>query len=381
VIRDAQLEIVLAASGTGLWSWDVRTGVLTWSDAIYRQHGLDPDAPAPTFKQYLDTIHPEDRSGFLAALQEAADGGRPLDLEFRIVWPDGSVHWTRGSGRLFRDAAGRPVRMLGTGQDVTERRRVEAQRDRLALEERNAAAFREAFIDVISHELRTPITTILGATQLLVRERSALDAATRASLFVDVRAESERLHRLVEDLLVLSRVERGRLVVENEPLELRRLVPRIVARTSAGRAKDITIEIERDLPIAAGEATYVEQVLRNLLGNAAKYTIRGTPIRVDVRHAGDEVEIRVIDDGPGIPTASLPHLFELYFRDPERARLASGSGIGLYVCASLVQAMGGRIWAMPGPGGGSEFAFTLRVLRGDDVDRRGDDVDRPDTPM
>ena len=373
-IGDPELEVVLAASGTGFWDWDVTTGVLTWSEAIYRQHGLDPSGPAPTFEQYLKTIHPVDRPVFHAALQEAVDGGRPLDLEFRILWPDGSVHWTRGSGRLFRDADGRPARMLGTGQDVTERRRVEEQRDQLALEERREATFREAFIDVISHELRTPITTILGATQLLARQRSGLDAATRASLFADVRAESERLHRLVEDLLVLSRVERGRLVVENEPLELRRLVQRIVARTAGERAGDITIEIERDLPIAAGEATYVEQVLRNLLGNAAKYTTPGTPIRVDVRHQGDDVEIRVIDGGPGIPTSSLPRLFELYYRDPEHARMASGSGIGLFVCASLVQAMGGRIWAMPGPGGGSEFGFTLRVLR-------ADEVDRTDTPL
>ena len=374
-IRDAQLEMVLATSGTGLWDWDVRTGALTWSEAIFRQHGLDPGAPAPTFERYLETIHPDDRPGFLAALQEAADGGRPLDLEFRVLWPDGSVHWTRGSGRLFRDAAGQPARMLGTGQDVTERRRVETQQDQLVLEERRVAAFREAFIDVISHELRTPITTILGATELLARPRSALDAATRASLFTDVRAESERLHRLVEDLLVLSRVERGRLVVMNEPLELRRLVRRIVARTSGNRAEDISIEVEPEVPIAAGEATYVEQVLRNLLGNATKYTTPGTPILVDVRHQRDDVEIRVIDDGPGIPAASLPRLFELYYRDPEHARQASGSGIGLYVCASLVEAMGGRIWAKPGPdGGGSEFGFTLRVLR-------ADEVDRADTPM
>ena len=85
-----------------------------------------------------------------------------MRLDFRVVWPDGSVHWTQGAGRVLRDAGGRAISMIGTGQDITERRRVEEQRDQLLLEERRAGEFREAFIDVISHELRTPITTILG---------------------------------------------------------------------------------------------------------------------------------------------------------------------------------------------------------------------------
>lgn len=372
-LRDARLEMVLSASGTGLWEWDYATGELTWSEAIYRQHGRDPGEPAPTFDAYLSMIHPADRSRLLAALQEVIDGGRPFDLEFRIVWPDGSVHWTRGSGRLFRDRDGRPARMIGTGQDVTARRALEEQRQRLADEERRTAEFREAFIDVISHELRTPITTILGAAQLLDRPAGSLSEQTQRALLADIRAESERLHRLVEDMLVLSRVERGRLVVESEPLELRRLLDLVVSRAAGTRAADITVRVEPELPIAAGEATYVEQVLRNLLGNAAKYTPAGSPIIVCASLDGDDVAIRVLDEGPGVPEASMPRLFDLYYRDPEQARVVSGSGIGLFVCASLVNAMGGRIWVATRDRG-SEFGFTLPALS-------VDDVDRPDTSL
>ncbi len=271
-----------------------------------------------------------------------------------------------------------PISMIGTGQDITERRRVEEQRDQLLLEERRAGEFREAFIDVISHELRTPITTILGLTQILARPGRADDPASRAALLEDVRAESERLHRLVEDLLVLSRAERGRLVIDAEPLQPRRLIERIVAQEAPDLPSlHIETRLGPDLPVVAGEGTYVEQIVRNLLGNAAKYTPVGTKVVIDARRDDSVVEIRVTDDGPGIPDESLRRVFDLFYRDPDSARAVAGSGIGLFVCRSLVEAMGGRMWALRPPGGGSEFGFTLRVLEADELDAEEPDERHP----
>jgi PAS domain S-box-containing protein len=367
--RDARLELMLAASGTGFWEWDVESGELTWSEAIFRQHGIEPSAHAPEYGVYLDTIHPDDRATFESAIQSALESAGSFDMDFRIVWPDGSVHWTHGAGRVFRDDAGRPVRMIGTGQDITERRRLIEDRDRLLADERRAGEFREAFVDVISHELRTPITTILGLTQILARPGRSDDDASRAALLEDVRSESERLHRLVEDLLVMSRVERGRLIIEAEPLEPRRLLERIVAHEARELPSiTVTTELERDLPIVAGEATYVEQIVRNLLNNAAKYTPPGSHVVVSARTHDGAVEVRVSDDGPGIPPESLERVFELFYRDPHSSRSVAGSGIGLFVCASLVDAMGGRIWASQSPDGGSEVGFTLRALEPDPAD-------------
>ncbi|MGZ9276053.1 MAG: ATP-binding protein [Candidatus Limnocylindrales bacterium] len=370
--RDQRLEFMLAASGTGFWEWDIGTGRLDWSEAIFSQNGLESAEAAPSFDAYLDTIHPDDREAFQSAVAATLEAGAPLDLEFRIVWPDGSVHWTHGAGRLMRDDSGRPSRLLGTGQDITERHRMVEERDRLLGDERHAREFREAFVDVISHELRTPITTILGLTQILSRRGRIDDEDSRMALLDDVRSESERLHRLVEDLLVLSRVEHGRLVVEAEPLQPRRLLERIIAQ-EAPELPGITVEprLDHDLPIVAGEATYVEQIVRNLLGNAAKYSPAGTTVIVSARRNDNAVEVRIMDNGPGIPEGSLSRIFELFYRDPDSARTVAGSGIGLFVCASLVEAMGGRIWASRRPEGGSEIGFTLRALEGDAVDADG----------
>jgi PAS domain S-box-containing protein len=283
--RDERLELMLSASGTGFWEWDVESGALTWSDAIFRQHGLEPAPEAPGFVAYLDMIHPDDRAAFESAIGSTVEGGADtFELDFRIVWPDGSVHWTHGAGRLFRDETGRPVRMIGTGQDITERRRILEDRDRLLDDERRAGAFREAFVDVISHELRTPITTIMGLAQILARPGRADDESSRMALLEDVRSEAERLHRLVEDLLVLSRVERGRLEVEAEPIEPRRLLDRIVSHEARELPTiEVETDLEPDLPIVAGESTYVEQIVRNLLNNAAKYTPAGTRVSVSAR--------------------------------------------------------------------------------------------------
>jgi PAS domain S-box-containing protein len=369
--RDERLEIVLAASGTGFWEWDIRGGSLTWSDTIFRQHGLEPGSTAPSYEAYVETLHPDDRAAFRRAIEGVLASGDSFSQEFRLVWPDGSIHWTHGVGRVFRDAQGAAIRMVGTGTDITERRRLEAERDRLVSDERRAGTFREAFLEVISHELRTPITTILGLTQILSRRGRIADPEEQAGLIDDISDESERLHRLVEDLLVLTKAERGEFTIEAEPLELRRLLARIVDREATRLpGLSITAEIPRDLPVVAGEDIYVEQIVRNILGNAAKYTPLGTKVVVRATQEGDTVVIRVLDSGPGIDPETATRAFELFFRDPTSARSVAGSGIGLFVCASLVRAMGGRIWARPRPQGGSEFGFTLNVLSDDETTAR-----------
>src|SRR4029079_8300352 len=183
---------------------------------IFRQHGFEPGVAAPEFTVYLDTIHPDDRGAFESAVGSTMEPGGPdtFELDFRVVWPDGAIHWTHGAGRLVRDEDGESVRMIGTGQDITERRRILEDRDRLLDAELRAGAFREAFVDVISHELRTPITTIMGLAQILARPGRSDDEASRMALLEDVRSEAERLHRLLAGLTALRPARRGRLEIE-----------------------------------------------------------------------------------------------------------------------------------------------------------------------
>ncbi|HEY0442866.1 MAG TPA: ATP-binding protein [Candidatus Limnocylindrales bacterium] len=233
--------------------------------------------------------------------------------------------------------------------------------------ERQANALRDAFIGVISHELRTPITTIYGLTKMLRQRLDTLAPDVRAQAIEDVEAEADRLYRLVEDLLVLSRAERGRVESAMDPILVTHVIRRAVD-AEAGRwpTRTFTVEAPPELPPVLGEETYVEQVVRNLLTNAAKYSDSGTTIRVIAEATEAEVIVSVDDEGVGISDADAAHVFDLFYRSPLVARKASGAGIGLFVSRQLVEAMGGRIWARGRAERGSTVGFALPVHREDD---------------
>jgi signal transduction histidine kinase len=227
------------------------------------------------------------------------------------------------------------------------------------LEERER--LREAFIGMLSHELRTPVTTIYGAAKLLARSNPGGD---EHGLVGDIEEESDRLYRMVEDLLVLLRAERGQLELSVEPVLLQRLVP-IIVRDVERRFPAARIQVERaeDLPPVMTDPGPVRQVLNNLLTNAAKYG-GGSPIRVVLAQDGPMLCLAVEDQGPGFAAEEADRLFELFYRSGSTARMSAGTGIGLYVVRQLVLAMGGTVTAEPREGGGARFTINLPLAEG-----------------
>jgi signal transduction histidine kinase len=248
--------------------------------------------------------------------------------------------------------------------------------------QQRANALREAFIGVISHELRTPITTIYGLARVLRQRGDELSDEVRRQSIVDIEAESDRLYRLVEDLLVLSRAESGRVEFEAEPISLGRLVQRIV-EAEAERRPDRKFDIRQrpGMALIEAEPTYVEQVIRNLLTNAAKYSSTPDPIEIEMETTDEtvgggaltaagaerpEAIVRVLDRGIGIDDETSAHAFDLFFRTRDATRMASGAGIGLFVSRQLIEAMGGRTWLLPRDGGGTEAGFALPLAEVED---------------
>jgi PAS domain S-box-containing protein len=223
-----------------------------------------------------------------------------------------------------------------------------------------AEELRERFIGVLSHELRTPITSIFGGAQVLLRRGATLDSATRDELLTQVAGEAERLERMVENLLILARVERGADVVDVSPVLLQRIVPAVVAREhGTWPTMDLSVDVPQYLPPVAGDEASIALVLRNLISNAGKYAGPNATVRVSAAsEPSGQVSVHVLDDGPGIDPGEADSLFRLYFRSTS-STLAPGSGIGLFVCRELVSAMGGSAWARPGADGGAEFGFAL----------------------
>jgi two-component system sensor histidine kinase KdpD len=216
---------------------------------------------------------------------------------------------------------------------------------------------------MVSHELRTPITTILGNASVLVRRQNTLSPGERFESLSDLFVDAKRLNQIVENLLVLARLESGK-EVEAEPALVSRAIRRVLheARKS-NPGREYRFQGVKEEPIASGVEPYIEQVMRNYLSNAAKFSESGTRIDVTLKPCGDEVCVRVLDRGVGLAQDDIDHVFEPFYRSEKTAETTSGVGIGLTVCKRLIEAQGGRVWASARPGGGMEFGFSVPVVK------------------
>jgi len=237
----------------------------------------------------------------------------------------------------------------------------ESQRIQDAL--RVALEAKDEFLGVMSHELRTPITAIYGGARVLRSRGERLDDESKSRLMEDIEQESERLFRMVENLLVLSRLELGQ-EVSTEPVLVQRLVAKLTSAFQQRRpSRPLVVNIPDSLEPVAAEPHYLEQILRNLLSNADKYSPSANPIEVEACRRDDEADISVLDRGLGIPPEEIEFIFDRFYRSERTATQAAGIGLGLTVCKRLAEAQAGRIWARPREGGGLQVGVTLPLCK------------------
>jgi len=274
-----------------------------------------------------------------------------------LIFAWSADHELRPANRDLKRAIG------GITAQALERARLSAEQAAQISVLAEREVVRDAFLAVLSHELRTPVTTIYGASALLMRQQSPTDSAGLAH---DIHDEAERLRRIVDDLLVLSRSERGAIEMSPEPVLVQRTVTEVVNRIRR-RHPDAVINITADehQEAALADPTALNQVVTNLVTNAVKYAGAAGPIEVSVRQRSTDVLVTVDDSGPGL--GDQPEsVFELFHRAEHTRRQASGSGIGLYVARELIRAMDGEIGGSNRPQGGATFFFTLPLEDPDD---------------
>ncbi len=249
-----------------------------------------------------------------------------------------------------------------TGADLGRRVAARISAIYLTNELRAANEIKDQVLGLVSHELRTPLTTLKGNASVLRRRGNSLDQETLASVAADVERDAERLHSIVENMLVLARVG-GHRDIELEPLLLRRVAQSAV-REHAQRFPNVVVNMHLTVDVfpVLGHETYLRQVVTNLLSNATKYSPPGSSIDVYVERRDDEVALLISDRGFGIPEDALTRVFEPFFRADAHARLTSGVGLGLAVCRRLVEEQGGRIWAEAREGGGTTFGCAFPIL-------------------
>ena len=238
--------------------------------------------------------------------------------------------------------------------EETEQAQVRAETERL----------RNSLLSSVSHDLRTPLASITGAASTLIENEARLDAATRHDLLEALHEEADRLNRLVQNLLEMTRLEAGALVPHTAWHSVEEVVGAALGRFGKSLAeRPVTTRIPAELPLVPMDDVLIEQVLINLIDNAIKYTPPGTPIEVSAEETAGAVMVEVADRGPGLPPGEERLIFEKFHRtDP--APSVRGAGLGLAICEGIIQAHGGRIWAENRPGGGVALRFALPLKDG-----------------
>jgi PAS domain S-box-containing protein len=354
---DQRLNLALSSAEIGTWDWNIVTGKITWDDRMHDIFGLRRETYSGTYADFERFLHPDDVERVKDAVNSSLGSRDDFDIDYRVVWPNGSVRYITARAAVQRDDAGQPQRMSGVCLDISERKRAEEQLQSYAARLESTNRELEEFAYIVSHDLQEPLRTLSFFSDSLQTELgNALPEQSQQDLKFITNA-AERMQQLVRDLLALSRA--GRADLKRERVKLNECVQAALSAL-ATRLKETKAEIEvGELPEIYGDRTLLTQLFQNLIGNAVKFVGAKTP-RVCIsahQHDGSWV-VSVRDNGIGIKPEYAQKIFAPFQRLHAQAEY-EGTGIGLAICRKVVQRHGGKIWVESQPGEGSHFQFEL----------------------
>ncbi len=356
---EESMQLAMAIGAVGTWDWDMAGDRLQWSRSRFEVLGLEPTPTGEaSMAMWLNSIPNEDVPALQTEWQRALAARDVFRSEHRLRRVDGRLIWVSSAGRFFYDEAGEPVRFVGVFFDISRRKQAEE-----AL--RNADRRKDEFLAMLAHELRNPLAPIRNGLAIL--RVPGLAEGTRDRMLELMERQVQHMVRLVDDLLDVSRITRGKIELRREVVELRAVVrASLDALQPQFQAAEHAVRV--DLPPQAvlidADPTRIAQVVDNLLGNACKYTPDGGRVRVAVRVEGQEAVLTVEDNGIGIPAEMLDRVFDLFTQiDRTLGRAKGGLGIGLALVQQLVRMHGGSVQAeSEGIGRGARFTVRLPLL-------------------
>jgi PAS domain S-box-containing protein len=364
-LRDSeeQLRMAQQIAHLGGWYWDVVADEITWSEELFRIYGVGPDTFQPTLSGLLEKVHTQDRERLQHAVEQAMQTQEPYEVIHRVVRPSGEIRVLLARGEIITDGAGQVVAMQGTAQDITDQQQARDALQRYAneLEERNTEL--EQFAYVASHDLQEPLRMISSFLQLLERRYGEhLDETAKEYIRFAVDG-AKRMQRLIQDLLVYSRVgTRGKAF---QRVDLGVIVEEVLADLGTAIDESGANVKVGELPNLQADPTQMRQLFQNIIGNALKFRSERPPeIQVSaerIRENGSPVwRVAVQDNGIGIAPEHAERIFQIFQRLHTREEY-EGTGIGLAICRKIIERHGGRIWLDSHPDRGSTFYFTIPV--------------------
>ena len=351
-----RLTLATQAGGIGVWDWDLATDSLTCDERLLRLYGL-PLTDRPDMGALDAAIHPEDVDRLHAHVTTSLMSATNYEVEFRVVLPSGEVRHLRGAAGIQRDLDGAPVRVIGVTWDTTYLRR-------LAIDAQAASEAKTRFLATMSHEIRTPLNGVLGMAQVLAADEE-LTPEQRARVGV-IRDSGEALLAILNDILDLTKIEAGKLELEETTFDLGRLLAgahATFASIAAEKELALTVDVGDAAGAYRGDPTRLRQIVANLVSNALKFTPAGE-VRVSAGLSARGVAIQVSDTGIGIRPEALDKVFGSFTQaDSSVTRLHGGTGLGLAICRELAGLMGGELTVASEVGRGTTFTFEAPLRR------------------
>jgi len=386
---ELMLEKAQQIAQIGHWKLNSKSGEVQGSDELFQIFGLEREEA--TLDSFVEVVHPDDREMDVAAIQRGAEYGESWDIEHRVVCRDGTEKWVHAIGEANTDYEGNVFELIGTVQDITERKHADAElskyHDHLEelVEERtvdmqiardvaeHANAAKSEFLSRMSHELRTPLNAILGFEQLLRNNPEEPLTEMQADNISEIQQAGKHLLVLVNEVLDLSRIESGLMDVNIESVPIVPMIETCLSQLqplAAQRHIAIEFSFNKTCEVKA-DRTRLTQVLLNLLSNAIKYNSEGGQIQISCGPGNQQcLRVNVHDTGSGISEDQISRLFQPFERLETNGKVIEGTGIGLAVAKKLIEAMDGEIGVDSEPGKGSNFWFELPI--GDSVNNRSE---------
>ena len=363
-ISETKLRETQRLARLGTWEYNLDTHEIEWSEETFEIFGMDPNGAPPSFQEYVDTVHEDDREELLEKLRNLTERLEPYDIEVRHHTPDGRLIHVHGIAKPLFDKQ-HPNRVIGSVQDITKLKNFEEElrNARRAAEEANAA--KSAFLANMSHEIRTPMNAILGFDRLL----SDTDLTPRQRDYVlKIEGSAIRLMEILNEVLDYSKIEAGTLVLEAEPFAIHEVmseVEEMISYKAEEKGLDSVFTLDESVPDwVLGDRARLIQILANLLDNAVKFTHKGRisvkAETVNIQDSMAAIRFVVQDSGIGMSEEQLGRLFTAFNQaDYSTTRRYGGTGLGLSICRHLAEMMGGSIHARSETGIGSTFDLIL----------------------
>jgi PAS domain S-box-containing protein len=374
----ARLEFALKGANIGIWEWQMSDQRLLWDERMCALYGIAPEEFSGEYEDWLLRVHPEDRDGARIAEQQAFQGARECRVEFRIIWPDGTIRFIDSYAFNQRNAQGEIQKTIGLNIDITDRKQADAQLQRSNEELARATRLKDEFLANMSHELRTPLNAILGMTEILQAQILGQVNDQQQQSLQTIEKSSTHLLELINDILDVAKIEAGQIELNCQPTDIAMLCQGSLAfikQQAFNKNIELKLAVSSSLPKMGIDERRIRQVLVNLLNNAIKFTPKGGKVTLQVNCipyqssdanlenmalARDTLEISVIDTGIGIAPDQIDRLFQPFVQvESALNRNYNGTGLGLALVKRLVKLHGGTVELTSELGAGSCFKILI----------------------